>query len=158
MPLTDHLIQFTEGPVMIHLGVRDANFQPHVAAIWGMKASPTELRIFLLDVHAERLMPHLEANGQMAVVVSSPLSSETYQFKGTFVGAQPGSEADYAIHRIYWEKMGGFFQFLHSSGHVGVLDAIARMRLEPFVTVTMRVDEVFDQTPGPGTGQPVAVN
>ena len=84
----------------------------------------------------------------MVAVAVLDTSHEAYQFKGRFVEARPSDANDRAVQMIYRSKT-----ISHQIERLPNIETlIDGYVLEPSTTVTLKVEEVFVQTPGPGAG------
>src|SRR5690606_25762358 len=95
-------------------------------------------------------LANLRSNGRVALTVGDPVSYRSIQFKGSFIGSGPPSEADEVWLAAYRES------FLVNTSLVGdPPNVIHNMWLDEVVRVSMSVERAFDQTPGPVAGQPL---
>jgi len=105
------------------------------------------LTAFVPTVAAALLLPDLHANGQVAVVSARPPDERGCQVKGMFVNTWDATVAEREIVDEQWER---FRQRLDVIG-------LPRVATDGWVTwpctaIRLRVQAVFDQTPGPGAG------
>jgi hypothetical protein len=106
--------------------------------------------VLVPTARAARILPHLEANGRVALGVSLA-SHESYQLKGTYLGTRPGNADDLVRQEAYRKAL------LADALRTGFPEEIARpmtqgLAYTPSVAITFRVEDVFLQTPGPGAG------
>ena len=103
------------------------------------------------DAAVSQVLSDLESNGQAALVFARPPDERACQVKGTFTSARPASEAERAGVEAQWDR---WRDRLASIG-------VARATLEPWITwpctaIRVRVTAIFNQTPGPNAGAPLA--
>ena len=105
--IPEKLVDFLHGPHVMLLGTRSGKLRPSVARILGAKADAKNdhITIFLPDLAGLRVLHDLEDNGMVALTVCDAISHEAYQFKGTFVDAQPSDDQSMAVQYIYKSKM-----------------------------------------------------
>lgn len=147
------LAAFLEQGVGIHIGTRDERLQP--AGVRALAARAEEdgghLVVFVAEIAARRILPHLEANGQAAVSFGRPEDHRACQVKGVFTGVRPVSEAEGPGIAAQWQS------FLRQLDSVGIPSSTtARWTTWPAVAIRLKVTALFEQTPRPGTGEPLA--
>jgi hypothetical protein len=98
-------------------------------------------------VAAPQVLPDLEANGQAAVVFARPPDERACQIKGTFAGARPATDEDRAAVLAQWER---WLDRLESIGYPRATSE--NWVVWPCVALRIRVQAIFDQTPGPNAG------
>jgi hypothetical protein len=151
--IDEQLAAFLQDGVGIHLGTRNARFEPNGAraiAAW-VEADRTHLVIYFASVAAARVLPDLESNGLAAAVFARPIDERACQVKGTFVAARPIRPDERAYASSQWEA------FLANLEHIG----IPRSASSTWVTaadlaITLKITAVFEQTPGPAAGKAIA--
>jgi hypothetical protein len=147
------LASFLEGEVGIHLGTCDSNREPFGvrALAAAVEADAAHLVVYMATVAAERVLPDLEANGQAAVSFGRPIDERACQVKGVFVSARDVGEAERPRVAAHWQS------FLANLEQIGVKRAAyAEWPTWPCVAIRLRVTALFEQTPRPGTGGPIA--
>jgi hypothetical protein len=93
---------------------------------------------------------HLDT-GVIAVTAADVRTLRSVQLKGRIVAVEPTTADDEAVVA---DHSGRFFQAIHETdGHD--LSAIRQMLPIETVSVEIRVEELFDQTPGPDAGRRV---
>ncbi len=147
--LPDKLVEFLGGPVVMLVGARSEDLRPAISFAFGgvVDAGSDSITFFLPNVEGEAILRNLDQNGKVAFTVVEGISHETYQFKGKCIEARPVSEQERALQVSYREKMVPHY------AAKGVPERyFGRMVYDPSTAVTFRVEEIFDQTPGPGAG------
>jgi hypothetical protein len=151
--IPEAIVEFLERASIAIAGTRDRNLVPHVHRPSGFRLSPDQKSVVCLfpDAFAEHLSSSLDANGEIALTVSHPISHETYQFKGKLLHSGPVEEEDFESYRSSVERA------VEQLGPV--LGSAAQVLREnvppPTLRVVFEVREVYDQAPGPGAGRRV---
>jgi hypothetical protein len=156
MQLSEELATFVAGPRFSHAGTRDKDLVAGYHIVMGVRAS-ADRRQLLLNVpgpYAVSLRANAADNGQIAVGCSEAETHRTYQFKGRVVDVRDANAEDLAS-RDGW--VAAMKPGLLAHGWTGLADVLEYVKAAPLVTVTMTVEQVFDQTPGPGAGEPLKV-
>ena len=93
---------------------------------------------------------NLATTGRIAVGVTHPRDNFATQFKGTTLEARLARDDESAFVRARLEAYADVLD------RIGVPRRVARSLAHwPAFAVTMRVEQTFDQTPGPNAGSPV---
>lgn len=155
---------FLEGATVGYGATRNEALVPQIHRLqaWKLGDAPgTVVCIFGTDLD-ESLIPSLEDNGLFSFTLLGSLSgpkaskppnpavdfNECYQFKGEFVGSRAANEEDVPLVRQKGELFKALFQPIF-----GFSDRVCDARFgKPVLAVTIRVREIYDQTPGPGAG------
>ena len=147
--ISANLVEFLNGPVVLLVGTRDENMRPSAAYAFGCvtDAENETITFFLPDNEGEAVLRDLKQNGKVALTVTEGISHLTYQFKGTRIEARPVSENEKALQDAYREKV--IAHYLQKGVPEGYFGWIV---YDPSTAVTFRVEETFDQTPGPAAG------
>ena len=109
------------------------------------------LTVYIPAVGAAGVLDDLEANGQAAVVFARPEDDRACQVKGTLVEVRPARDDEEAIVR---EQFEGFLRQLQIIGMPG--ESTRAWTVWPALAVRLRVTAMFEQTPGPKAGAPLA--
>lgn len=151
MQIASDLGEMFESGVSILVGTRSASFLPEAARGCGALVHPDRRRLtlFVPAAVAERTLANLADNGQIAVGFSNILDHKTMQVKGRAVETRDASENERDTIVRY---QGAFIEVLAMIG-------LPRTRTRPWnvwpsKAITIEVDEIFHQTPGPGAGEP----
>lgn len=146
------LTRFLEGPVGIHIGTRNERLEPSGARCLALVVEPdgAHVVVYMAAVAAARVLPDLESNGQAALSFARPVDERACQVKGVFVGVRDATEAERERIASQWE------QFRANLEAIGIPRAgNAAWPTWPCVAVRLRVTQLFEQTPRPGTGGPL---
>jgi hypothetical protein len=151
--LSQQLASFLEEGLAIHLATRNARLEPSAARVAALTVDPDRRHVlaFLSEGGASAVLADLEDNGQVAIVCARPPDERGCQVKGVFSGARPATSAERAIVVAQWER---FRDRLEVAGLPRV--ATDGWVIWPAVAIRVRVQALFDQTPGPGAGAPLA--
>ena len=108
---------------------------------------------FVLSLLAEPILKNLREKGRVSFFFGLP-SHEAYQFKGQFLETREITEEELANT----EKVLSVTKDMFDS--VGIpREAVERMfGTPPNLGITLRVEKVFIQTPGPEAGQEIPLN
>lgn len=150
--ITAELASFLESGVSVQVGTRDARLVPEAVRGMGVRVGPggTSLTVFLPAATAERTVANLRDNGRIAVCFSRPEDHRTIQVKGRTVAVRDADAAERPLVDRYRAGLTKSLLF------VGVpLQVSLRAAHWPCRAVDIRVEQVFEQTPGPGAGAPL---
>ena len=147
------LAAFLQEGIGIQLGTRTAALEPNgvrvVAAL--VEEDGTHVVAYVPDISARHVLPDLESNGQAALVFARPPDERSCQVKGTFAGARPSTDAERAIVEAQWDR------WLDRLATIGLpRPAFEHWVTWPCVAIRVRVNAIFNQTPGPGAGARLA--
>jgi hypothetical protein len=147
--LDKHLSAFLEEGLSTHIGSRNSRLEPNAARVAALRVEPDGQHVtaFVPTVGAALLLPDLHANGQVTIVSARPPDERGCQVKGTFVNAWDATDADRPIVSAQWERFRDRLEMI----------GLPRVATDGWVTwpctaIRLRVEAVFDQTPGPGAG------
>lgn len=147
------LAAFLQEGVGIHIGTRDGARRPNGARAIAVHVEHdgADLVVFVSAVAAARLMADLESNHQAAVSFGRPTDDRACQVKGTFIDARPATEEDRPLVAAQWDG------FLSRLEQIGIPRVATRAWVTwPAVAIRLRATAVFNQTPGPNAGTPLA--
>jgi hypothetical protein len=141
--------------VSVIVGTRDARQRPHVMRAVGCRLSSDRRRVTVLmpQTSGQAVLDDLRDNGQIAVVFSEPSSNRTLQLKGHDATVAPCEPGDAALAEAYLQG------FVDEIGQLGFAAEVAHTMLrhdETLMAVHFSVAAAFEQTPGPGAGEPLA--
>jgi hypothetical protein len=147
------LAGFLEQGLGINIGARDAQLRPEGcrALAARVESDGRYLTVYGARAAVARLLPHLENTGQAAVTFGRPVDDRACQVKGLFVEAWDASEAERPIVTSQWEAL------LEQFEAVGIPRVVTGgWTVWPATAIRLKVTSVFDQTPGPQAGAPLA--
>lgn len=96
------------------------------------------------------LVAGVAATKRLAVVATYPPDHFAIQLKGTTTAVRLAADDERDLIR---DRIEGFAEILHAVGYP--LRLVRSVNHWPAFAIDMRVDEVFDQTPGPKAGTPI---
>jgi hypothetical protein len=148
-----HLASFLQEGIAIQLGTRNAHLEPNgvrvVAA--AVEADAHHVVAYVPEPAARDVLPDLESNGQAAIVFSRPPDERACQLKGTFAGARGADADERAFVQAQWDR---WLDRLATIGYPRPM--FEHWTTWPCVAIRIRVNAIFNQTPGPGAGAPLA--
>ena len=132
------------------LGTVNDDGVPDASRAWGQWSLGGGSRVrFLLPSTDETALRNLRGNGRVALNVSDVRTLKSIQVKGRATTVEACTPDDLALHERYVEE---FFATVHETD--GTDPALLRGMLPSgLVAAELAVEQVFDQTPGPGAGQ-----
>ena len=153
-PLTEDLVELLSSGADMYIATRDAELRPE--SMFGMGLRPhldrCQLTVYLPQIHAERTRQNLLDNGHIAVTIVRPIDHASVQIKGKFVDIRASEEADREFQLLFRSALVEQFAL------VGVPRPLTRRLVWwPSWAVTLTVDDVFSQTPGPRAGERLSV-
>ncbi|MDQ1385017.1 MAG: hypothetical protein QOG65_2396 [Actinomycetota bacterium] len=134
------------------LGVStDDQLVPEAFRVWGATIDELGGLRALVSSDAGRTLAGLRAGGRLSFVFTDITTFRSVQVKGTAVaGAEVPGPTDAALMRQYDET---FRAALAAIGHPRQL--VERLRPAAVFVARIAIDELYDQTPGPGAGRSV---
>jgi hypothetical protein len=151
--IDQQLRAFAHDGVGVHIGTRNEQFEPNGARAISVRVDEDGKRliVYMSAVGAKRILPDLESNGMAAVVLARPRDERACQIKGTFVASRPVDDAERASALAQWNA------FLESLEFIGIPARAAATWINiADVAIELKVTAIFEQTPGPQAGQPLA--
>ena len=144
------LTEFLEQGLAIHMGTRNARFEPNGCRVTAVRVEDQgrQLVAFVPTAAVAAVLPDLRDNGQAAVSFARPADDRAVQVKGEFVDLQDAGDVDEPFVMSQWH---GFLKQLDMVGIPGT-PATGAWAMWPCVAVRIRVTSVFSQTPGPEAG------
>jgi|SRR5215471_11915103 len=145
------LSAFLQEGLGIYVGTRNAALEPNgahaTAAI--VDADGLHMTVFVPTVVADRLVGDLRANQQIAVSFGRPVDDRACQVKGVFVDARDARDDEREAVAQQWDA------YLRKLETIGIPRAATRgWTTWPALAVRFKPTAVFNQTPGPGAGNP----
>ena len=151
--LDAEVVRFLTGPVSAMLGTSDALAVPDVTRVAGVVAVDDHHLRVLIAAAAGTARANAVVGARAAVIATDITTYRSLQWKGRVVAAggerTPGDLA--VLHRHV-------DTFVGASHRVGIAPELAD-RFFPLevVPIVVAVDELYDQTPGPGAGRRIEV-
>jgi len=152
-PLSEDLAAFLVSGLSISVATRDADLAPTGLRAWAavVDREREHVEVFFHAKNSDEVLANLEENGRIAVLFVHPSTSRACQLKGIFAGSRRAKPSE---RREVERQVDGFFADLEV---IGIRrDVTGGWKYWPSVAVRFRVEETFDQTPGPGAGGRIA--
>ena len=154
--LSNRIIDAIQGAAVLYAGSRDERLRPAQTFAVGAVVHPDResVTFFVPESRSEKILSHLKTNGRVALAVIL-LTHESYQLKGVYMTSRPVDEKERAIQDIYRSKLvaammqGGYPEQIAQPLVLGCI-------YQPAVAITFRVEEIFQQTPGPEAGKKIS--
>lgn len=146
------LAAFLRDGLGIHIGTRDEQLRPNGARALAVKVDDDgrHLTVYVPKAGAARVLRDLESNGQAAVNLGRPTDDRACQVKGIFQGARPARPAEKPHVLEQWSR------YLDNLERIGIpRESTSNWTTWPAVAVRIKVNAVFEQTPGPQAGTPL---
>ena len=146
------LAGFLASGVSVLLGSRDGRLIPECARATGVDVLPggEEIVVFLPVAIGAATIANLRAHPRLAVTFSR-IDHRSFQVKGTVVEIRAASEAERPRVERYLADLA------RSWGSLGQPPQITlRLAHWPCHAIRLRIEKLFDQTPGPGAGNRLA--
>ena len=146
------MAEFLQQGVAIHIGTRNERFEPNGARVVALRVEDDRQHVvaYVPAIAAPRVLHDLETNGQGAVTVARPIDDRAAQVKGVFVSSWQATDEERPVVEAQWQGCLGRLET------VGIPPAAAaNWAVWPCMAIRLRVDAVFDQTPGPKAGEAV---
>ena len=147
--ISTELAAFLESGLSIVVATRDADLQPDGAIAWAarVRKDGKRLTVYLHEQAASEMLRNLEQHPGIALAFDLPTSHRACQVKGNFVGVRPAR----ATERKEVERQ--VDRFSNDLEHVGIPREMgAGWQPWPCVAFEIEVTQLFEQTPGRGTG------
>ena len=153
--IPENLVEFIHGNTFMHIGARNEKLQTTASRVLGAKVNPDgdSFTCYIPKAVTDKLVSNLEACSETAVTMSTIPSHEAYQFKGTCTSIREADDGELAQAQAYLDKMVAF------TSQFGIPEDFFRaFVVDPSIAVTLKVEEIYDQTPGPGVGKLIFPN
>ena len=147
------LAAFLQEGVGIHIATRNAALEPNGTRALAVRVEDDgrHVVVYVAKVAAARVAADLEDNGQVAVSFGRPVDDRACQVKGVFIASRDASDDERPFIARQWDG------FLSRLEQIGIPRAATRAWITwPAVAIRVRVNALFEQTPGPGAGAPMA--
>ena len=148
--ISEELAAFLESGLSIVVATRDGELQPDGAAAWAARvhADRTHVTLFFYEDAAARVLRNLKDFPQIAIDFDRPTTHRACQVKGELISSRPAGEEDRPeIER----QIDAFSCDLEA---IGIPRAMfAGWKTWPCTAMQVRATALFEQTPGPGTGE-----
>lgn len=148
------LTEFLEQGLAIHLGTRTDALRPNGCRVTAVRVEEEgrHLVCFIPSAASTAVLDDLRANGQAAVSFARPTDDRAVQVKGEFVSLRDAAPSEEAFVLGQWQ---GLLTELDVIG-LRPLTSTSTWLMWPCHAITIRVTEIFSQTPGPEAGAVLA--
>jgi hypothetical protein len=148
------LAAFLEGGCALIVGTVTAEGEPLATRGWGLTVvDPVEGRVRLLLSSSEHeVIDHLRPGSRLAITGADVPTLRSVQVKGRLLAVGPAMADDRARAQRFCHD---FYTDIVESDHTP-LEVVERITPTDYVACDALIDEVYDQTPGPGAGAKLA--
>jgi hypothetical protein len=150
--IDDELKELIESGVAAAAATADEQGRPHLAVVWGPRVHPdrSTITVFLETARGMFALDDLRSTKRIAMTIADPVSYRSVQFKGSQIHIGDATEEDRAWVQRHREA------FMVAAALVGESPVAVRNRwMDDVFRVDFKVEQAFDQTPGPRAGQPL---
>ena len=138
-----------EDGVSVLVGSVDAQGTPACCRAVGLTSSDDleTLTVYVPAVTSRETIANVQSTRRLAVVATQPLDHCSTQLKGVAQSTRPAREDEEPFVRRHLGNFGGVLNQL------GIPPRVTSTVVHwPAIAIDMRVDEIYDQTPGPKAG------
>ncbi|HEX8170412.1 MAG TPA: hypothetical protein VF824_07730 [Thermoanaerobaculia bacterium] len=149
----DKLRRCGEGGLSVLVAAADADRVPACCRGVAVRSSDDfeSVTVYVPVATSQEIVANVATTRRVAIVCSHPVDHATVQIKGVTRAVRLAPAADEAYVADYF---GRFAEILES---IGLPRRITRgINIWPAFAIELTVEEVFDQTPGPKAGGPLA--
>lgn len=151
-PFTGELAGFLESGLAIVIATRDDDLQPDGAPAWAVRVHPdlTHVTVYTSIKSGQAMLRNLDRHPEIAVVLDRPSTHRACQIKGVLTGSRRARPAER-------DQIGAQLEsFRADLEMIGIPRAMtAGWKPWPCLALEIETTHVFEQTPGPGTGEPL---
>jgi hypothetical protein len=148
--LSPEVAEFACSGVAIIVATRDGDLRPEIGRGWAPVVDGSNVTLCITARDGSPTRTNLESNGRIAVTCSRPTTYRTIQLKGSVVeirDVRPDDEQRVAGH---------LEAFIAEAQKLGLPQGFGQTFVAgELIAVTFAVEELYDQTPGPGAGAPL---
>lgn len=147
-PVGAEVAEFLASGVAIMVASRDAELRPEIARGWGpgVSVAGDAVEVCLVVPPRSGFRANLEENGAIALNCTLPSSYRAVQLKGRAIEVREPTEEDLGRARLHATR------FVEETARVGAPAPSGYYVQAIDLAVSVAVEEVFDQTPGPAAG------
>lgn len=150
VPDTEMATFFEAGCALV-IGVTTEDGAPHGARAWGLSVVQAGCVRLLVNAADDVALRVLRNGGRVAITGADVPTLRSMQAKGRAVAVEPATDADRARARAFRDDF--FTDIAETDGTpMALLDRLVPL---DYMACTVMIEEVFDQTPGPGAGAPL---
>jgi hypothetical protein len=144
------LTEFLEQGLAIHIGTRNEALRPNGCRVTAVRVEDQgrSLVAYLPKAALPAVLEDLRSNGQAAVSFARPTDDRAVQVKGELISERDADPSEEAFVLGQWQAL---LKELDTIG-LAALTSTSSWLMWPCVAITLRVTNVFSQTPGPEAG------
>jgi len=133
------------------LGTRDRNLKPEYCRVLGALVMENDIvKIFVAKLVSEQSIKNIDDNKLVSITLCHLFSYECYQFKGKCVHYEDSDNEDQGRVEKYMKD------FNECIVKIGTKDGVIyKWPIKPCMTIEMKVEELYDQTPKIGAGSKI---
>jgi hypothetical protein len=147
--ITDPVIAFLAVARSVAAASCDAQGRPHATRCAALRIAEDRQHatLFLAEQLAQTILHNVTENPRLAIQVSQPSDHRTVQLKGQVIATSQAAAEDRSYIEQYVSELALVVD------QIGLpFDRVVRMLQWPAAAISIRVSDVFLQTPGPGAG------
>lgn len=154
LQLTEALVDFLHSGRSLLAASRDASLRPWMSRAVGVRvgADRGSITVFLPDAASVALRRVATPGQPFALTANRPSTFTTMQLKGTITATRPAVPEE---RTLVESQSGGFAAELAVVGYP--LQVAKRLATWPATAIDVRLEAVFEQSPGPGAGHPMVL-
>jgi hypothetical protein len=148
----EELAAYLQAGISITVATRDGDLRPDGARGWAVRVHEDRehLTVFVYEAAAGAVLRNLESHPEIALAFDRPADNRACQLKGLFVRsrrARDDEEAEVA------RQVDGFLRELEALGIPRAMTG--GWKSWPCAALELRATHLYEQTPGPGAGEPL---
>lgn len=147
--MNERLLKGLEPGVSAIVGSVDADGNPACCRAVGLRTEDdlATVTVFVPIATSKETIANVKATGRLAVVTTHPISHCATQLKGMVERTRVARDDEHAFIEAFF---GGFGGVLNT---IGYPPRVTRSVVQwPALALEMRVDEIYEQSPGPKAG------
>lgn len=153
MPEPHKLQRYVEGGISVFVGTADADKIPTCCRAIALTTSNNfeTVTVYVPAATGQEMIANVATTRRVAIAATEPLSHGSIQIKGVSRGVRlaPAADEEFVRMRLH--------QFADVLAELGLPRRVThRIAHWPAFAVEVSVEQVFDQTPGPKAGTPLA--
>ena len=147
--MNERLLKCVESGVSVIVGSVDAAGNPACCRAVGLRSDDdlATVTVFVPVATSTETIANVASTKRLAVVTTHPISHCATQLKGVVERTRPAREDE---EPFVVEHLGGFGGVLNTIGYP--LRTTRSITHWPAFAIEMRVDEIYEQSPGPNAG------
>lgn len=150
--ISDDLARFLESGVAITVATRDGDLQPDGAWGWAVRVHDDRehVTLYLHENGASAMLRNLHEHPEIAIVLDHPSTHRACQVKGFYESSRKARKDESGFVK---RQVEGFAADLEAIGIPR--EMTAAWNPWPCMAISLKVTSLFEQTPGPGAGEPM---